>query len=812
MMESFLVDAENSLHYRSNNTQNNGQGSSCDESDEDPMDDPFLYDKFLPDPAWAKVNKEEEDTKPKVLVDPGPFRYNQRVFVTCLPALLLVLALGGETLVLMGSIGTTAVAIVSQLGDSRRLSLWHFFVLVLVNVFVVLTACWILLQFKAFRMEEPNLSAVMEQMLFTIYPFVCTALLCWGLGAVLPVSVIPTLFSLIWFILLQLYLTPTLSSFRSQSTPDESLDVVQMPIVAATVIVFVILGPFLYTFLSIIVASSGPLTIMSLIHFLFILSLTLFLSTLLSIRQIFEYLGLPYSTAIYVRWGSGIVCTAICYPVLKAFGFDSHFLPLLPVAIAIFATLGVVLAFKKRQVIMAGLAFVLVTSLIALFVLWIQRMPHNLQHYFIGFFPLNGFYLLMCAHFLLCLLCLWTSSLDSSDLLGVLLVVQASALTACEVSLHNSGLYSTTLLLLSGLMATYMTYRLQLVGKVARGAATIATTVHVAKALSSATAVVLDTGGGGLVTLYGLMAVSCMAYAVASVFVYHGTDNIGQLHNFHVAKHILMLLVALAVNSHHLLLPLAMLMFQGSQSYTNVIGLWCMLGGGLMLLYSQAVIGNSPDDSSSSSSSKTNSQLVLKLALGLASMGVVVMSVHPHLALTFHSLFQWVEIVSLFLLVSMLSTRPKMSPGWALLSLLTLAVCPGIRACLVLWLELHIPNAVLCVAISSALVILIFVCVFTLEMTEASERLMKFSCGQSCTFPMLCCVWPSALSSLSSSLFCSVTVHHWFPFPAVVGTAHSQCCAVCGHQLCTGHPHLCLCLHAGDDRGLRTTNEIQVCA
>ena len=42
-----------------------------------------------------------------------------------------------------------------------------------------------------------------------------------------------------------------------------------------------------------------------------------------------------------------------------------------------------------------------------------------------GIFPLNGFYFLMCAHFLMCLLCLWTSSMDANDLLGILLVIQA---------------------------------------------------------------------------------------------------------------------------------------------------------------------------------------------------------------------------------------------------------------------------------------------------------------------------------------------------------------------------------------------------
>lgn len=90
-METFLEDAENSLHHRTNAHN----GSSGESEEEDPMEDPFIYDKFLHDPDWAKAAK--EDSQARNLVDPGPFRYNKRVFMTSLPALLLVLALGGET-------------------------------------------------------------------------------------------------------------------------------------------------------------------------------------------------------------------------------------------------------------------------------------------------------------------------------------------------------------------------------------------------------------------------------------------------------------------------------------------------------------------------------------------------------------------------------------------------------------------------------------------------------------------------------------------------------------------------------------------
>ena len=117
----------------------------------------------------------------------------------------------------------------------------------------------------------------------------------------------------------------------------------------------------------------------------------------------------------------------------------------------------------------------------------------------------------------------------------------------CEVSLHNAGLYSTTLLQLSGLTATYMAYRMQLVGKVSHGAAIMATTIHVGKALAGATAMVLDGNGGGEVTLYSLVALCCITYAVASVFVFR-SNNQTQLPSLQVSNNKLRICMVLCMH------------------------------------------------------------------------------------------------------------------------------------------------------------------------------------------------------------------------------------------------------------------------
>lgn len=94
----------------------------------------------------------------------------------------------------------------------------------------------------------------------------------------------------------------------------------------------------------------------------------------------FYLVGLPYTTAIYMRWVSGLSCTVLCYPVLQAYGLDSHFLPLLPVAIAMFAALGVVLAFKKRRMIMAVRSFFFFFLAFSKFVLTLNKKRFIFLH------------------------------------------------------------------------------------------------------------------------------------------------------------------------------------------------------------------------------------------------------------------------------------------------------------------------------------------------------------------------------------------------------------------------------------------------
>ena len=141
-------------------------------------------------------------------------------------------------------------------------------------------------------------------------------------------------------------------------------------------------------------------------------------------------------------------------------------------------------------------------------------------------------------------------------------------LTVCEVSLHNGGLYSTSLLQLTSVSAVYSLHRLHTAERIYRGAAIFSSAIHSAKSLASAASLVTDQGKS-VINLAELSILACLAVAIFSVFVYvlPGETSVTK-----VVQQLLLLLVAVGLSGPHFLTPLSMVMFQGSKSYANIIG------------------------------------------------------------------------------------------------------------------------------------------------------------------------------------------------------------------------------------------------
>ncbi|PVD29223.1 hypothetical protein C0Q70_11820 [Pomacea canaliculata] len=163
-------------------------------------------------------------------------------------------------------------------------------------------------------------SLTIEQLLFSIYPLVCSAIITWILSSVTPPALIAFAFVSIWFVCLQLYLLPVVSSFKQTETADEDMNVLQIPFVICIVVAFIFSGPILHIVVTLFsVVSPGLFSASSLVQFFLLGFLGIFLSTLLNLRQICDHLDADTSV------DNGIGVAAVSVAVTSTMGHFSFY-------------------------------------------------------------------------------------------------------------------------------------------------------------------------------------------------------------------------------------------------------------------------------------------------------------------------------------------------------------------------------------------------------------------------------------------------------------------------------------------------------
>ncbi|XP_076444586.1 uncharacterized protein LOC143282735 [Babylonia areolata] len=711
-------------------------------------------------------NSDEEDGKvaetPEiVLVDPGPFQYNKRVFITALPCLLLTLIMTGEMLLLMVTIGGLLIALMAQIGGdvSKRcvvvfallfipchilvigtvipllwLSVWNLLLVAIVNLFCILTGGWVIIQFQAFRKEEPVMCAVIERALFSAYPCVCSALVTWVLATVVSPPLTPFLFVCIWFVCLQLYLMPAASSFKlgdkvkdGGSKEEEDLGILRQPTIMALILAFVVSGPALHAVLTVAGYSLLKFASLSSLAMLAMLAcLGLFLSTLLNLRQLCDHFGWRHVVVVQGRWVSGAGVVVLSYPVLQQQGVVSHFLLSLPVAVASFAALALALSLRKGKV----LPLVLMAVLMALLCLWLNHLPWSLTYYFLGTVPLKTFFGMVAANFVLCVVAIYASWHGSKEIFGCLLLLQSIGLTVCEVGLQGAGLYSLPAFQLTGALAAYALHRLHLAARVTRCTAALSSAVHLTKTALGALSYLgregeragagVGAGARGEGVVAAVVEISTADYltllllvgVVVWLFVYETKEEITVLQ---AGKHVLALMVSLGVSGQSFLLPLGDFLLQDDLSLADLVGLWYGLGGVLMLLYALQY-----------RLSEGLTEGLVKVAVVMAGVGALVTTMQPQFLPTLQAAWQWGEVLSVLLVAALLATGVEMSLAKVLLTSLLLGVAPGVHATLMMYEDIPtVMHFVLVSVLSCLLLALLLIVAKVEEMTEAVEKVIR---------------------------------------------------------------------------------------
>lgn len=654
-----------------------------------------LEDDDINDDDYAADAEDNEEVphKHRVFYDPGHFRYNRKVCVAAIPCLLILLAVCGEMLLVIASFGLALLLSIDHGGQNQRtvviflvlfipchiLVLYSFtpllwvsivtmLLMALINAFVLLTGAWMIIQFTIFRKQEAEMCVVTEKLLFSAYPGLSACLLTWAVATVIPLKFTPFVLTAIGFIFLQLFMTPTNSSFKLQP-PDVKEDepiknIVDHLMLAAIATVYCVLPTVVQIVIGLYqLNTSGVLHIWFMVDVVFLLAVSMFLTTLMSIRSVIESIGMNYNHVIKVRWISGAIATILCYPALLNLGISSHFLPWLPAAIALYSSFGALLSNKKYKVAACVcFALVLIFSLV-----WPAKLPWKLTFNFVFGLPLTSLYILLLVNSFLCLTTAYVATHGRQEIFSILLTLQTFVFIKCELVLFSAKLYGWPLFIVTMAAASYTIQRLQVSRRLPQNLACACMSLHITKGLAIFLTVFVHYQQ---ITVLNFVTLFFFVFMVTRVFV-------NELRPDASIKEILtnlgLLSLSVLANIQPLLLILASYIFEENASGADATGIGFIICGILVIAVCSLHLSGNPQ--------------VRHVGTVAIIIGLFILMLQPGAELTGYCVFQWMEMVSILLTAVVLATDFIRNFYQIAVCSVVLGICPGVRAVFMLYQE-----------------------------------------------------------------------------------------------------------------------------
>ncbi|XP_045185435.2 uncharacterized protein LOC123543432 [Mercenaria mercenaria] len=642
------------------------------------------------------ADREDNDEFPDdrvPITDPGPFKYNKKMIIVSLPCAVMVMTLVGEIFLMAASFGAGVIVILDPKGEKKRclilftllfvfchaftiysiipllwLSLFNIFLIGVINMYVILTGGLIALQFTYFRKYEQKLALTVERMLFSLYPWCCLTLLTWTASSLIKWQLIPYVFLALGFVYLQMFLTPHTSSFKSlKEEKSEELDLSVLPEVLSLLmaIIYSISPSMLHMILHFINGSfSNLFSLTVLMHLVFIFSLSIFLTTLMSLRGIFDYTGWKYEYVVYGRMISGTICTALIYPVLIHYQLSSHFLPWLPAGVIVYAMYGFLLSDKKFK----SLSAILLPIPCLLFGYWLTWLPWKIVFTLLFGIEIKSLYMLLLTNCILCFLCVYSAAYFNQNVFESLVIIESAVFTLCEVLLCSRGLYPKSFLIITSAIILYTFHRLFTSKKLSALATTASSSIHVTKAL--AVIIYYMIGTEDQLSLY-----RCVTLYILSVVIVRITSLDGQTDHQvkDVLYNIIALCVAIVINSNPILHLLCVYVLWEEPTTTDILGLSVMVSGASVVVVGSLQL---PDGSVLAAR---------QVGAVCASMGVLILVLQPQITLAWLSLLQWGDLASVVLIAWVLLSSRQFSVNELYTQAAITGICPGIRMSMLLY-------------------------------------------------------------------------------------------------------------------------------
>lgn len=457
-------------------------------------------------------------------------------------------------------------------------SVLNLVVILALNVYTFMTGGWILLLFEDFRFRDADLLILIEAGLFSMYPAVFIILVTWTVAIMTSVTLAPYVLMLVGFLILQVFLTPLMSSFV-KNHPQGSLAVWDLPsgyildpnAVATIAGLYAAASPFLVIVISLVTGWRSLFSMLTLVQVLFVASISVFLATFLNLRLFLDSRGIQQKHLLILRWSASFVAMALLVPFLVFLEIRLSLLPWLPLILALYISIIICHLQRHKAAVRASLLMLLLG-----FFLIFSQLPSALNYNVPnGTVSMTVLLLVLALNAVLCIVSIYCAIFASNDAFGLcLLVLSGCSLHASQVLLTSQLLPFFLLLLLSAVFI-YLSIRLYHSNKLSWQHSLLIAALHLTTLANNISdfcpeSKTLQRSSDGLLNVFGFLSILFLFVMILHVFVFEQQNDIRQ---FEILRDLVFLVAALMCNAPFFMTNLLCAMLGMEPVFSAYLGL-----------------------------------------------------------------------------------------------------------------------------------------------------------------------------------------------------------------------------------------------
>jgi hypothetical protein len=473
----------------------------------------------------------------------APFQYNRRVLLGLIPGAILLGITEGANLFAAIAASVLVVLLVHQGGGywyAVVLAIMSFFFVALVSVYSVapliwrsvlnyplgiiahmvllIGGTWCLLLLKAFRLYDPSIVVILEQVVMGTLPIVVIFPVLWEHLMLFPAHFLPHSLTVAWFIGLGLFVVPLQSSFAKKNTPKDEALILNKYLALSHMVLFVAIPPMAEWFFSRHLNFID--SVLSMVLFLFLPS---FLLTLLEAQGMMHWTGVPNHLIPYIRRTFGFV-VLVCTSLLLYRNDQSEML-LLAFPMAIVQFLAITSSESEEDFVILPRQIVAAASILIAYMGAFLRLPWGLSYHFLGplMLTLDAVQVILVA-MAICSVVLFVFWKRTSS--AAVWIAYLAAFSLCEHMLLVYNVYHPLMMLLTSVLGIALMHRLWAVRRIGRNCVWLCVCIL----LTKLTQLLLVKNVSPIETALAHAAVFLVSVATVKMGVYQITSTLKPSH------------------------------------------------------------------------------------------------------------------------------------------------------------------------------------------------------------------------------------------------------------------------------------------